>query len=107
MTHHTDPYDMVDSSTPPEILAEMERFSAHSASVQDAVATEPTIEDLINYLKLIDQKVAVTDVKLVWICNTLEWMTGVFQGLQAVASMMPGKAGKLAAQMGKKVQDNG
>jgi hypothetical protein len=45
------------------------------------------------------QAITVLDGKLDWCIKTLEWMTGIFNGLQAVASMMPGKGGKAARDM--------
>lgn len=45
------------------------------------------------------QAMAVLDSKLDWCMQTLGWMAQVFQGLQAMTSVMPGKAGKMARDM--------
>jgi hypothetical protein len=56
-----------------------------------------TVEDLV-------KRLAVLDHKVTWMCQTLEWMSGIFQGLQSVAAMMPGKTGKAAREMMSQTQ---
>lgn len=60
-----------------------------TANVEDIVAPEATLTDVMQMLHKHDQM-------LTWVCNTLNWMTGIFNGLQTAAAMMPGRAGKMA-----------
>jgi hypothetical protein len=59
-----------------------------------------TLQDLVTMIQTIDQK-------LMWLCQTQQWQNEVFKGLQSVASMMPGRFGKMAQQLTQKGQDNG
>lgn len=95
---------MTDLTPSQEILADT------SHTTLDQSFNEPselTIDDLVKYLGVVDQRIMAVNQKVEWMCKTLEWMAGVFQGLQAVASMMPGKAGKIAAQVAQQAQNGG
>lgn len=62
-------------------------------------APEPTNQQIWQALELLDQKLNSLGQMTEWTVNTLKWMSGVFQGLQSVAMMMPGKGGKMARDM--------
>jgi hypothetical protein len=61
--------------------------------------SEPTNAELFEALELMDRKVNALGEGMQWCVGTLKWMSDVFRGIQSMASMMPGKAGKAARTM--------
>jgi hypothetical protein len=73
----------------PELANDTPELEIPGLAVNQESAPDPTLMDVMQMLHKHDQM-------LTWVCNTMNWMTGIFNGLQAAASMMPGRAGKMA-----------